>query len=79
MLVTSVAVLIQEWAIVVKPDLQAEDHRGEAGIAEAVLVALMAAIFVVVITLPAIGLWSLLALLLSRPIVALVLGTRRQG
>ncbi len=73
MLVTSVAVLVQEWAIVGKPELQAEDHRGEAGIAEAViLVVLMTVILVVVITLPAIGLWSLSLLLLSRPIVALV-------
>jgi uncharacterized membrane protein len=79
MLVTSVAVLVQEWAIVMKPELQAEDHRGEAGIAEAViLVALMTVIFVMVITLPAIGLWSLLILLLSRPIVALV-RTRHWG
>ena len=73
MLVTSVAALVQEGAIVVKPELQAEDHRGEAGIAAAVvMVLLMTVIFVVVIALPAIGLWSLLILLLLRPIVALV-------
>ncbi len=79
MLVTSVAVLIQEGAIVMRPELQAEDHRGEAGIAEAViLVVLMAVILVAVITLPVVGLWSLLLLLLSRPIVALV-RTRHRG
>jgi TMEM175 potassium channel family protein len=73
MLVTSVAVLVQESAIVMKPELQAEDHRGEAGIAEAVvLVMLMAVILVVVITIPAVGMWSLFILLLSRPIVVLV-------
>ena len=77
MLVTSVGVLVQEWAIVANPELQAEDRRGEAGIAESViLVVMMAVILVVVITLPAVGLWSLLLLLLSRPLVALV---RRRG
>lgn len=79
MLIASVAVLVQEWAIVVNPGLQAEDHRGEAGIAAAVVqVVLMSVILVVVITLPAIGLWSLLILLLSGPIVALV-RTRNRG
>ena len=78
MLVTSLAILVQEWAIVAKPELQAESHRGEAGIAEVViLVVLMTVIFVVVVTVPAIGLWSLLILLLSRPIAALVRTRRR--
>ena len=73
MLITSIAALVQEWAIVVKPALQAEKHRGEADIAEtAVMVLLMSVIFVVVIALPAVGLWSLLILLLSRLIVALL-------
>ena len=73
MLITSVAALVQEWAILARPELQAEEHRGEADIAQTVvMVLLMAVIFVVVIALPAIGLWSLLILLLSRPIVTLV-------
>lgn len=73
MLVTSVGVLVQEGAIVANPELQAEDRRGEAGIAESViLVVLMGVILIAVITLPAVGLWSLLLLLLSRPLVALV-------
>ena len=79
MLITSLAALVQEWAIVVKPELQAEKHRGETDIVETVvMVLLMTVIFIAVIALPAIGLWSLLILLLSRPIVALV-RTRKWG
>ena len=71
MLTTSAGVLIQERTIVVRPELEAEDHRGESGIAEAViLVVLITMIFVVAVILPAIGLWSLLILLLSRPLLA---------
>ena len=79
MLITSLAALAQEWTIVVKPELQAEKHRGEADIVETVvMVLLMTVIFIAVIALPAIGLWSLLILLLSRPIVAVV-RTRKWG
>jgi hypothetical protein len=69
MLVASVGVLVQQWAIVRRPELTAEDHRGEADLIPAViLTALMGVIFVVVIVVPAVGLWSLLLLLASRPL-----------
>jgi len=77
MLVTTAAVLIQEWAIVRKRSLQAEEHRGEAALAPAViLMALMTGVFVCVLALPAVGLWALVLLLLSRPIERLARSRR---
>ena len=71
MLVTSIGVLIQQWAVVRRPELTAEEHRGEATLAPAViLTALMAVVFVIVIALPAVGLWALLLLVASRPLSA---------
>ena len=68
MLVTTAAVLIQEWAVVRSPSLQAEEHRSEADLAPAViLIALMTGVFVCVLALPAVVLWALVLLLLSRP------------
>ena len=79
MLVTTAAVLIQEWAIVRKRSLQAEEHRGEAALAPAViLMALMTGVFVCVVALPTVGLWALVLLLLSRPMEGLV-RSRRAG
>ena len=69
MLVTSVGVLIQQVAIVRRPELTVEEHRGEAELAGSViLTVLMAVILVVVIAVPAIGLWALFLLLVSRPL-----------
>jgi len=69
MLVASIAVLVQEWAIVHWPDLQDAEHRGQVELAPAViLTVLMAVIFVVVIVLPSVGLWSLFLLLAGRPL-----------
>jgi uncharacterized membrane protein len=69
MLVTSVGVLIQQWAIVRRPELTEVEHRGEAELAGSViLTVLMAVILVVVIAVPAIGLWALFLLLASRPL-----------
>jgi len=77
MLVTTAAVLIQEWAIVRKRSLQAEEHRGEAALAPAViLMALMTGVFVCVLALPAVGLWALVLLLLSRPMERLARSRR---
>ena len=77
MLVATVAVLVQEWAIVENPSLQAEEHRGEADLAPAViLTTLMTVIFVSVIALPAVGLWALVLLLFSRPLEGLVRSRR---
>ena len=69
MLITSVGVLLQQVAIVRRPELMVEEHRGEADLAPSViLTVLMAVILVVVIAVPAIGLWALLLLLLSHPL-----------
>lgn len=73
MLVTSVGALVQQWAIVRRPELTAEAHRGAADLPPAViLTVLMAVIFVLVLAVPAVGLWVLLLLLASRPLEHLV-------
>ena len=78
MLIASLAVLAQAWAVAASPELQAEEHRGEQTIDEAViLVVLMAVALVVAVAAPTIGLWALLFLVLQRPVLALV--RRRQG
>jgi uncharacterized membrane protein len=77
MLLAAVGVLLQVVAIVRQPELQAEDHRGETELAPAVITTvLMAVAFIVVIALPAIGLWALLLLVLSRPLEHLVRSRR---
>jgi len=77
MLVTTAAVLVEEWAVVRSPALQAEAHRGEADLAPVViLIALMTGVFVCVLALPAVGLWALELLLLSRPLEGLVRSRR---
>lgn len=69
LLVATVGALLQQFAVVQRPELQDEAHRGEARMMLAVIQALvMALAFVLTITVPAIGLWSLLLLLVLYPI-----------
>jgi len=79
MLITSVGVLLQQLSIVRRPELTAEEHRGEADmIAAVILTVTMAVILVVVIALPGIGLWALLLLLASRPLERVVRSRRER-
>ena len=76
--VASVAVLLQQFAIVHRPAIQREEGHGEMGMTSAwVLVALMTAAFVVALAFPGVGLWSLLALLLTAPVEHSVAWFRR--
>jgi len=69
MLVTALAALLQQWSVVHWPALRAETYIGDADlIASAVLAAMMAAAFIAVVAVPAIGLWSLLLLLFVGPL-----------
>ncbi len=73
LLVTAAATLVQQWAVVRWPELQGEAHRGESNTDSAlVLTVLMGVALVGAVLLPAIGLWSLLVLLLSRPLERLL-------
>jgi uncharacterized membrane protein len=77
MLVTSVAVLVQQYAIVHWPELQDAQYRGDADLIAAVILAvLMAMVFVVVIVAPGVGLWSLFLLLAARPLEHVVRSRR---
>jgi uncharacterized membrane protein len=79
MLVTSVGVLLQQAAMVRRPELTVEEHRGESELAPSViLTVLMAVILVVVVAVPAIGLWALFLLLLSRPLEHLARNRRNR-
>ena len=79
MLVTAIGALVQQWAIVKWPELQDVAHRGEMTIDRAlILTVLMGASLVVVVAAPAVGLWSLLGLGLSRPIEHLLAVRRTQ-
>jgi uncharacterized membrane protein len=78
MLLSSLAAVAQQWAVVHWPDLQAEEHRGEATvIPSAILAALMAVALIVACAVPAIGLWALLVLVLSRPLSRVAAAWRR--
>ncbi len=69
MLVTSLAGLVQVWAIVRWPELQRESKRGEVNVDSAVVVVvLMASAFVLVVAVPTLGLWPLVIMTLSRPL-----------
>ena len=69
LLVATVGVLVQQFAVVHWPELQSEEHRGEGRMTLAVIQALlMALVLVLTIAVPAIGLWSLLLLLVLYPI-----------
>lgn len=77
MLVTSVATLLQNWAIVRWPELQKEATRGRATLhASVILVILMASAFLFVVAVPTLGLWPLLILAVSRPLEAIVARVR---
>jgi uncharacterized membrane protein len=77
MLLSSVAALVEQWAITREPELQAEEHRGEATLVETVVQAvLMGVVFVLVIVAPAVGLWWLLLLVLFRPLTRLARARR---
>jgi uncharacterized membrane protein len=77
MLLASIGQLIQQWAIVRWPDLQLEAHRGTVTLdATLILAVLMGAAFVLCAT-PSLGLWPLLGLLLTRPLLFLVKLRRR--
>jgi uncharacterized membrane protein len=72
MLVTSIALFVQAWAIVRWPELQKESTRGQASLrVSVILVILMASAFVLVVAVPSLGLWPLLLLALSRPLAIL--------
>jgi uncharacterized membrane protein len=69
LLVATVGVLIQQYAVVHWPVLQEEEHRGEARMMLAVIQGLVIALaLVLTIAVPAIGLWGLLLLLVLYPI-----------
>jgi len=69
LLVATVGALIQQFAVVHRPQLQVEEHRGEARMTLAVIqTLLMALAFVLALTVPPIGLWALLLLLLLYPV-----------
>jgi uncharacterized membrane protein len=73
MLVTSLAALLQNWAVVRWPELQKVATRGQATISSSVILAvLMASAFLLVVAVPTLGLWPLLVLALSRPLEALM-------
>lgn len=77
MLLSSTAALVEQWAITRQPELQAEEHRGEASLVDPVVeTVLMAVVFVLVIVAPESGLWWLLLLLLYRPLTLLVRARR---
>jgi uncharacterized membrane protein len=72
MLVTAIGALVQQWSIVRWPESQTE-AQGKSVVDHAfVLVVLMATAFVLVVTVPAIGLWPLLLLVVSRPVESLL-------
>jgi len=69
MLVTAVATLIQQWAIVHWPELQVHEGGRTPTIDAAVILAvLMAIALVATLVVPSFGLWPLLLLLLARPL-----------
>jgi len=69
LLVATVGALVQQFAVVHRAELQVEEHRGEARMTLAVIqTLLMALALVLAITVPPIGLWALLLLLLLYPI-----------
>jgi len=80
MVVAAMATLVQQWAIVRWPELQDEEERGSATTDSAfVLAIIMAVALLVVVTLPRVGLWALLLLLLSRPIEHLLAARRKRS
>ena len=79
MLVTSIAAVVQVWAIVRWPELQRESKRGQVSVDSAVInLLLMSLAFVLVIVVHRSGLWPLLLLALSRPLEVLQARRRRR-
>jgi uncharacterized membrane protein len=79
MVVTALASLTQDWAVIRWPELQhpsAENPNLEGGI---VMAALMVAALVVTVVSPGTGLWPLLLLLLERPLRGLAARRRGRG
>ena len=69
MLVASLSLFVQAWSIVRWPELQKESVRGQASLhASVTVLILMTLAFVLVVAVPALGLWPLLLLVLSRPL-----------
>ena len=69
---------MQQWAIVRWPELQEKADDDVVTIDSAlILVVLMGVALVMTIVLPSVGLWPLLALLLSRPLERLAAARRR--
>ncbi len=73
MVVASLAILVQQWTLIRWPELR-HDPEGEDLHIDAALVlsGLMAFALVVSITVPVVGLWSLLSLLLADPVERLL-------
>ena len=77
MLVTAIASLVQQWALVRWPELQDERQRGTLTLDPALILAgLMGLAFVVTLAIPSVGLWCLLVLGLSRPLDHLLAARR---
>jgi len=77
MLVTAMATLVQNWAVVRWPELLHKDGTDVATIdSSVILVVLMATAFVLVVAFPSLGLYPLLILAASRPLESVV-GRRR--
>jgi uncharacterized membrane protein len=71
MLVTSAASTLQLWVASRTPSIQAEDVRGTLSLLPSVVATLtMAVALVIAVVLPAVGLWSILLLLVTGPIEA---------
>jgi uncharacterized membrane protein len=78
MLVSSAALLLQQWMYTRSPELQSERVRGKLTlIPAAVNTGLMLVAFVIAVTLPAIGLWGLLLLFLAEPIERVLMRNRQ--
>jgi uncharacterized membrane protein len=77
MFVTATASLVQRWALIRWPELLDERERGSLTLDPAlVLMGLMGVAFVVTLTIPGIGLWCLLVLGLTRPLLHLLAARR---
>ncbi len=79
LLVTAIAALMQQWAIATRPALR-EDPADESITIDdpAVTVGLMAFALAATALIPSVGLWPLLVLLLTKPLVRLVATMRER-
>ncbi|MEP6480405.1 MAG: TMEM175 family protein [Rhodoglobus sp.] len=68
MLLTSIATVLQQWALIRRPDLQAEPVRGSLRLRSYVVtLVIMAIALVISVLVPHYGLYSLLLLVLATP------------